>query len=160
MKNSDMEHSEIFDLDPNLLDEEWVRQPVLYHHYAIELANARAELERLRAARDVTTAELDKNIRAVPEEFGLLKITEGGVQQTVILQPRYQEADQAVRDAKHAVDISQVAVDTLDHRKKALEKLVDLRLADYFSTPRASGVSKERMDGVEKREVRKRGQVK
>ena len=135
---------DIFDLDKNRLDEEWTQQPRLYAQYATKLADARAEHERAKASRDVVEAELDRDIRLNPEKYDLTKVTEGSIQSTITLQKAHRKVVGDVIEASHTVDTLDAYVRALDHRKKALEKLVDLRLADYFSEPRKGPVAQER----------------
>jgi len=144
-------------IDEYRLDEEWIKQPKLYFQTGDELAEARRELDEVKTALDITKAEIDREIRQHPENFGIAKITEKVVESTIVLDKRYQKGVKAVLDAKHLVDVLDTAVRSLDHRKTALVKLVDLRLAEYFSKPTASTKSKERMDEVEKESVRRRG---
>ena len=143
-----------FRIDQNRLDAEWLKQPQLYYEYAVILADAKEALGRARAKREVVVAEIDKDVRLRPEKYGVEKITEGVVEKTVILQERYQVANKGVIGAKHDVDIAQAAVDTLDHRKRALQDLVQLRMANYFSEPRMKG-GKEQMDEERMRQRRR-----
>ena len=147
MTESNGQPANIFDLNPNKLDTEWVQQPKLFYQAAEKLAEAKAELEKSKTNKDIVMAELDRNIRAEPDKFSLSKVTEPVVEQTIILQGEYKKAQKRFLDAKHNVDIAQVVVDTLDHRKSALENLVKLRLANYYAEPRSpQGKSREEVD--------------
>lgn len=126
-----------FDLNPNRLDQEWLKQSSLYHRFAVKLADAREVWERAKAHRDVTEAEVELEVRRNPLKFDLEKVTEGAVRMTVMADKRYQAAVAGVIKAKHDVDVLEAAVAALDHRKKALENLVQLRLRDYYSDPKA-----------------------
>lgn len=155
----------VFDIDKNLLDDEWLRQPKLYFEWAVQLEDARAEFEETKAEFDVTKSEVDLAIRMSPGDYEDLpkevvekgKITEKMVAAILITQTEYKDAQQAMFTARHRVGILQAVVTALDHRKKALEKLVDLYGQKYFATPRASENSKEAMEEVEKNSVRRRG---
>ena len=137
MKHSDNGKPEdLFAINLDRLHEEWVNQPRLYYQAAAKLADLKEAFERAKAKRDVVAAEQDKAIRLTPSAYGLEKTTEPVIEKTICLQKDHRIADKEVISAKHAVDISQAVVDALDHRKKALEMLVQLRLASYFSTPR------------------------
>lgn len=131
----------VFDLDASRLDTEWLEQPKIYHEYALALADAKADFERAKNIRDLIYAELDRDIRLDPSSFsvttGSRGITEGAIEKTVLLQPEHQKAVEAVILAKHKVDRLTADVDALDHRKRALESLVQLEARDYFSAPRA-----------------------
>lgn len=142
-----------FDLDPNRLDEEWVSQPRLFWEAARKLADARADYERAKAAREVEKAELDRAIRRDPEDFGMNKITEGAIEQVILLQKTYKRANEEVIKAKHTVDIFEADVRTLEHRKSALEALVKLRLEEYYSDPRPPKGGREVVEEMERRAV-------
>ncbi len=148
-----------FDLqiDEHELDQEWVAQPSLYFRYAAKLADARRDWEEAKASLDVTKAELDDSIRRNPAAYEVAKVTERTVEAATVCQQEYQAARQSVIDAHHVVGVMEAAVGALDSRKKALEKLVELHLANYFSRPRAPEGAKEKMADVEKAAVRRKG---
>ena len=142
-----------FELDPNRLDEEWVKQPELFHHAARKLADARADWERAKAARDVERAELDRHVRRDPEDFGVAKVTEGAIENIIITQKTYKRATEELIKAKHAVDILEADVRTLEHRKSALEALVKLRLAEYYAEPVTPKGGKDFVEEADRRAV-------
>jgi len=138
---------DFFNLDKDRLDEEWVNQPLLYQEYAIKLANARAKHEQAKTELELVTAELDSQIRGNPSVFGIEKTTEGAISNTILLQKEYKTAVNDMLELKHTMDVLQAVVYALDHRKKSLENLVELRLADYFSSPQTkSNGSHEQME--------------
>lgn len=123
-----------YEVDLNRLDGEWARHPKTYYEAALEAAEAREDYEALKADKDLTEAELDEAIRRGFEEAGA-KYTEKVVANAIIRSEKYQKVMNKLLKAKHRVDVCEVNVRTLDHRKSALENAVKLRLADYFSTP-------------------------
>ena len=143
-------------IDPHNLDEEWVGQPKMYYQYAAELADAKQDLGEAKSDMEVVRAELDLKIRRDPDAYDIPKVTESIISSTIATQKEYQEAQDQVIVSKHRVDILEAAVSSLDHRKTALVKLVDLHLSSYYSSPRASGGTKEAMDEVEKKAVRRK----
>jgi len=144
-------------IDENALDKEWTFQPRLYFRYAAKLADAKRDADQAKTEVELTKAELELAIRTNPEKFDLQKVTESAVASTVLAQAEYGRVRQADLDARHTVDILQAAVAALDHRKRALEGLVQLRLANYYSSPRAPQGAEEDMREMEKRLVRNRG---
>jgi hypothetical protein len=82
------------------------------------------------------------------------KVTEAAVAAAILTQPNYRVALKALTAARHRQDVYQAAVDALDHRKKALESLVQLHGQGYFAAPRARGTAKEVMAEIEKESVR------
>jgi len=138
-----------FDIDQNQLDREWVEHIRKFHKYAKKLVKARDEYERSKVNQDLVYAELDQEVRKHPEKYGLDKVTEGAIGKTIETNQRYREAIEKTLDTKHRVNILQIAVDTLEHRKKALENLVQLWLASYFAQPQLNGEQGKRMKEVQ-----------
>lgn len=156
-KGENDQEFDFFEINPNRLDEEWLRHPKLYHKHAIILADARKEYEQKKAELEVLSAEIDRAIRSTPSEFGLEKITETVVANTILIQPPYRKLQKEVIEAKHDVAVAEAAVSTMEHRKKALENAVQLHLADYFSEPKARGSAREKMEEEKKRRIRNSG---
>ena len=144
------EQTDLFDINKNNLDEEWVKQPEQYHQAADELVDARDAYERAQAELKVIEAELDSAIRQDPTQFGLEKVTETALERVIIRQRRFVKAQEEMFRAKHVMGLCQVEVSTLDHRKTALENLTKLRLADYFSEPRPPKEDRERLQAAER----------
>ncbi len=141
-------------IDEFSLDKEWVGQPVLYDKYARKLANARRELEEAKNRLEVVKAEQSLEIRA---RHGEKKPTEAAIATLVTASSVVKDASQAVVEARHAVDVLTAATTALDHRKKALENLVQLHLSGYYANPKAPDGDREVVEEMEKREIRRRG---
>lgn len=160
-KKRDVEESDFLDIDKNLLDDEWIGQPKRYFKWAVQLEDAREDLDNAKAEFELVKADVDLAIRSDPGKYSLPeKITEKMVTAAMLTQLEYQDSQEAFYTAKHRVGILQAAVTSLDHRKKALEKLVDLHGQKYFASPRASEDSRESMEKVEKRSARERSKGK
>lgn len=127
---------DLFDIDKGRLDDELENQPKLFLKYSLKLADAKRDLEAAKAALDLTYAETDSNVRLNPEKFGLEKATEPAIKQAILSSKRYKEADAEVRRVKHDADVFQAYVSALDHRKRALEGLIELLKLDYWAAPR------------------------
>ena len=123
-------------IDPHALDEEWLRHPGFYMKYAEELANAQKARDKAKERLDVIRAEIDTDIRTNPDKYSIAKITEAVVTNTILLQDDYQQMIEDLSDKNYEVNILQAAVRAFDHRKKALENLVQLHIASYFAGPK------------------------
>lgn len=148
------EDFEIFDINQNLLDKEWLNQPRFFFRYARQLADARRDYEAAKANLKVVQADADKKERR-KAQIKEQKMTEAAINQSVLRRPDYRDAEQAVFTAKHRVDVMEAVVNALDHRKKALENLVRLHGQNYFSKPTADDDNKDRMKEVEKKSIRR-----
>lgn len=137
-RNEPVEEEEavdFFEIDKFNLDKEWVRQPKLYHTFSTKLAGARRRHEEAKAFLELTEAELNMKIRSSPAVYGISKVTDKAIEAALAVNKKYLAARDAVIKAQYRVDLLNGAVRTLDHRKRALEDLVDLHLNDYFSRP-------------------------
>lgn len=144
-------------IDTNNLEQEWVNQPALYYKYAVELAEARKDLDEAKSELDLVKAELDTVIRVDPEKYGVDRITEAAISNAVLQQQEYQDAVESYNKAHHSMRVLDAMVWALDHRKRALMKLVELHLANYYSEPKAPPRVEEFMEESVKASIRSKG---
>ena len=139
------------------LEKEWADQPELRRKYGHLQADANRDLAEAKADLSVVEAEIATAVRKDPGTFGLTKLTESVVKETIPIQSKHKDAVDEVIAAKHRVDILDAAVSAIDHRKKALEKEVELFIANYFAKPRSPEGAKEKMEQATAGKVRRRG---
>lgn len=144
-----------FQIDRFRLDDEWCRQPNLYHAYAEALAEAKQNLDEAKSDAAVMRAEVELKIRKDPDDYNLPKVTEGVIKAALDANEELKSAEQVVIDARYHVGILEAAVQALDHRKRALSDLVSLHLADYYSKPVARGDSREAVEDMSKQRARR-----
>ena len=131
-----MKYEEDITIDPDALDTEWLQQPRLMLKYCKISAQQEMEYELAKENLDLIKADLDKDIRSDPEKFGITKLTETAVSNTIISHALYKEASKAVIQRKYEWGVSKGAVKSLDHKKDALENLVSLFGKQYFAGPK------------------------
>lgn len=148
------------DIDQYNLDREWIGQPKLYGHWARKAADARLKMDEAKANLELVQAELDLEVRSNPEKFDVAKVTENTVKAAILQDVRYVGALRKTNEARHDYEVACAAVSALDHRKKALEKLVELHLASYYAEPRAPRGRKEEVEEMTKQRVRRRGRAR
>lgn len=137
---------EHFTIDESALDKEWLRQPELAYKYGRRAAESRKDLTDAKNNLEAVEAELAAAIRKDSEAYGLKKITDASVRSVLIAQTRYKNCVKTLTDAQFAHDVAVAAVSAIDHKKKALENLVDLHGMDYFSAPRHKNASSEKAE--------------
>lgn len=143
------------DFDLHKLDVEWERQPGMYLKAGERLADARLKHEEAKIDLSIVLAETDLAIRQDPEKFGLDKATDAAVKAAIPNAKAVKKAQRIVLDAKHDVDMLDALCRALEHRKRALEKAVDLHLAGYFGEPsKGSGSRKEKLQETARKRVR------
>ncbi len=130
-----MDYEEDLAIDGSILDVECVDQPMLVIKYARLAADAEKIVDNAKEKLDLVKAELDSQIRSNPEKFGLDKLTETIVANTILTQQRYKNAMSAFIDAKYDAKIISGATRAVDHRKSMLETLVKLHGQQYFAGP-------------------------
>ena len=130
----------LFEIDKDRLDEEWVAHVNHVENWAVEGAKAKKELAEAKSALEVTKAELYRKVQSNPETYGLDESPTIKSIDAVVSQKLKKHADtKRLAEAEHRVDLVQAYNRTLDHRKSALQDLVRLVLADYFSAPETGG---------------------
>ena len=148
-------------IDEARLDREWLNHSEMVHEAIVALVEAKRELEEAKNELEVEDAEMSLFVRkSDPQDWNLQKFTEDIIASLVISSKEHQDAAKAVVQAKYKVDMLAAAVTALDHKKRALENLVDLHGMDYFSPPKATnGQVAEHLSETSKREVRSRGRA-
>lgn len=129
-------YSDDMKIDDSALDIEWLEQPTLMFKYAKLSAEAKMDLDRAKDRLDLVKAEIDSWIRKDPKAFGVDKITESVVLNTVMTQTEYIEAQEAVLNAKYNFDVVRGAAEAVNARKDALENMVKLYGMQYFAGPK------------------------
>lgn len=130
------DYEEDVTIDDAALDVEWLQQAKLMLKYGAYGAQKRKEVDQKKEELEVIKAELDRKIRETPEAFGLSKITETVVQNTIIVQTDYKNIMNEYIEAKYELDMAMIAVRAIDTKKNALENLVKLYGQQYFAGPK------------------------
>lgn len=154
-------------IDRNNLEEEWVNQPKKFIEWAEKEIDAQWERDRAKEKLDLVRAELDSAIRKNPKLYGITaeKITEAAISNAIIQEKKFKEASETYLEKVREAKIMGVAREGFDQRKKALEKLTDLFLSQYWAEPRQGKVTKvvrdeqdkqNHMDTLEKSMIKRR----
>lgn len=130
-----MDYEKDITIDETALDVEWLNQPKLMMRYGKLSAKAELSVSVAKQNLEVTKAELDKEIRSNPEKFGIEKMTETAVANTIISNPEYKDAMETYNTAVYELSMAKAAVRAFEHKKEALENLVRLFGQQYFAGP-------------------------
>ena len=130
-------------IDPDLLEEEWLMQPALYLKYS-ELKRQAIEDQRdTKAKLELWQAQKSLNIRSDPSEYGLVKATNDSVNETILCLMADKNSGEdgfkrqaEYNEATYRLDVFSNVLRALDHKKKALEMLVQLHVSNWFSGPK------------------------
>jgi hypothetical protein len=124
------------DIDLGQLEIEWQRHPARYNRIATTLAEEQSKLARLESQREAIEAEIDSDVRQRPEHYGFAKTTEAAIAGAVAMHDKVIEAKKSVLRCRADIEMLKAAINTMEHRKRALENLVTLHGQNYFSVPR------------------------
>jgi hypothetical protein len=144
MKENDTLEKDL-SIDKYKLDDEWSKQPDLYHAYGAMLADAENERDRAKEFLDLTEATVSDIIRRTSE-----KTTETSIKNQVLMHEDYKEAMRTYLEKKNACKHLQVVISALEHKKSALENLVKLFLSDYYSEPSVPKVARDKAEEVQR----------
>lgn len=143
-------------IDKYNLDEDWVVQADLYCDYAEALAEAKAELDSAKDRLKVVEAEAELEVRDDPKRFRLKEpVREASIKIQVTLHPRVLKFAKILNRRRYEVGILEAYVTALEHKKRGLEKMVELEGRQYFAAPRESGT--EDRERRRKKSVRSKG---
>ena len=148
-------------IDPDCLDLIWVRHPYIYMKYSEAAARANDIVRKKKNDLEILYAKLDQEVRVSFEGDGK-KITEGLVKAQILSSDEYIKAQMEYNDAQYQAELCASAVKAMDHKKAALQALVQLWAGSYFAGPKNPRNIKKELDieeqGIqsEKEEVRER----
>lgn len=130
-----MSFMEDLEIDQYNLEEECREQPIFTVRYGTELAESILERDKAKRKLKVVRARIESDVRSDPGGYGLTKTTEASIASIVELSPEVQEAEDVYLNASHSFNLVLASVEAFRDRKKQLENIVRLSLANYFSDP-------------------------
>ncbi len=134
-KKMDRDLDDLLQPDKYALDKEWVEHSDYVYMFLDEQAESRIKMDAAKDNIEVVKAELDSQIRKEPSKFGLEKLTETLISNTIILLEEYGNALKQYLDAKEEYYKASNVCTAMEHRKSALENLVVLHGRGYWADP-------------------------
>jgi hypothetical protein len=131
-------------VDEHNLDKEWQAQAWFMKRACLRSAAAKRRLLDARTRLKVWQAETKLRIRSRPEQYGIVKLNNDVVDETMLTQPEYLRQEQDIAKLTEAWDVAEAEVTALSHKKAALENSVVLWGRDYGSEPRIPSEDNER----------------
>jgi hypothetical protein len=131
-----MNHEELA-IDPHRLDEEWLNQPILF-------ARACEKVEDATRSRDTARQELDSVLSTTqvairggePKDYKVPKFTEGVIQALIDADPYVIKAKKHLTTMSLHLESAKNDLRAVEMKKKSLEGMVQLFIAQYFSVPK------------------------
>lgn len=139
-----------FSIDKYNLDSECLRQAELYNKYGNSLAMANYARDKSKDELNLLEAEIDAEIRAAPDEYGLPdRPTETAIKNTVYMDRRVVKKRKEYLEKSKEAAIMEGSKWAMEHKKVALELLVKLQIANYYAEPHISDRDKESVNKKE-----------
>jgi hypothetical protein len=132
------------EIDKSNLQDECVVQPSLYGYYAMQLAEARNELDVAKSNLDATIARRSAHYYKAPADG--IKPTAEGMKTMVGNDTEVQEAYKEVDKKQAIVNTLYASVSTLEQRKGMLDNLVKLSLARYYNESESDNSGRDRLN--------------
>ena len=143
-------------IDKHSLDIEWEKQPALFEKYARASVEATAERDRKKLDRDTTIAELRLKILNFYNEQGSKKPTENAIDAEIIISEEHKQVSENLIAANEKVGLTDAAKWAMQQKRDALENMVKLHLAGYFSDPKIPQEAKDEADKTTRTELKRR----
>lgn len=138
-------------IDKLALDMECLRQPSLVEYYSRQLSEMAFTRDQCKEDLDILKAEVDSEIRAEPDEYGLpAKPTETAIKSVITCEPRVTAKTTEYLTLCKEYNILMGIKISLDHKKSSLEMLVKLYGQNYWADP---SINKEDQKVYEKEVV-------
>ena len=123
-------------IDPSMLDEEWLNQPLLFDEAQQEAADAQKIRDELKDQLAQLEAEKGADIRGNFDKYGFAKApTVQAVIDKLLVDTDIQELKKELNESQYNVNVANNTVRSLEMRKSALAKLTDLWIINYYYVP-------------------------
>lgn len=150
-----------FTIDLDSLDTECIRQPELVFEYSKHAAEMRRLQDIAKTNLEIIEAKVQKWIRKEPLRYlGIEKPTEAAIKSGILTHEKYQSALKELQDAVFNASVASAAVNSLEHKKRSLQNLVELHGQNYFAEPSVTRENREAVTDHAKAKIRKKGQIK
>lgn len=122
-------------IDPDILDILWVRHPNIYMKYSEAAALANDLVRKKKNDLEVIDARIDQELR-IAGEGKTTKMTADAVKAAITADDRHINALIEYNDALYKAELCGSAVKAMEHKKTALQNMVQLCLSGYFALPK------------------------
>jgi len=132
----DRNYTDDIKINEHDLESEWLTQPSLMLYYSEAHAEALHARDTAKVQVDYTFAKIDADIRKNWEKFFDSKPTEGAIKSFILKSPKYKKAEHFLIDCAKEANLLAGIKTSFDHRKRALENIVSLRISGFHAEPK------------------------
>jgi hypothetical protein len=132
----DRDFNEDIKINENDLEGEWLEQASLFLYYAEAHADAMYLRDRAKSKMEYTYSKLYANVKNNWDKYFDSKPTEAALKEHILSHKKYKEVEKEFIKATKDVNMLLNVKTAFDHRKRALENLVSLRISGFYSEPK------------------------
>lgn len=146
-------------IDESNLEMEWLEQPAYYLYYAEAHSDALYERDLAKSKVDYKYAMLYTDVKQNWEKHFDSKPTEPAIKEFILSNSEFREEERKYLEACRTANTLAAAKTAFDHRKRALENLVSLKISGFYAEPRnkqrriKSSKDKEKVHKSQKEEL-------
>ena len=148
-----MNYKKALEIDLERLEENLIEQAQLVMECGELWAEKTAERDRAKENLSVVEAELDGHARANWVDISDTKMTEKSILGYVLNEGKRKEAMDELIKLTEEANVLSVAKVAFEHRKKALEGLVSLFIANYYADPKIAKRDIDKVKSTGRKEV-------
>ena len=130
-------------IDVANLESEVIEQPSLYLHYSDLYAEAIEARDDAKQRLELRYSQVESKIRDEWDLYFKEKPTEPAIKGKILQDSSYRKAQKALNNANKTVNVMKGIVTSFEHRKKAIESAVSLRIGGFYSEPRKRQIQKQ-----------------
>jgi len=142
---SELNYQRDLQIEVDALDLEWIRHSHKYMLYSEAAARANDIVRKRKNDLEITDAKLDQEIRVASEGEGK-KMTADAIKAAILADDRHIKALIEYNDSLYQAELCTSAVKSMDHKKVALQSLVQLWAGSYFAGPKTPRNIKKEID--------------
>lgn len=133
--NDDRDYAEEVKINAADLESEWLEQGSYYLHYGEGHANAIFDKDISKSELDYVHSVLYDEVKTDWKKHFDTKPTEVAIKEWITRNPRHRKAELAFIKATRDANVLLNVKNSFEHRKKALENLVSLKITGMYSEP-------------------------
>jgi len=134
--SNDHDYSKEIIIDPCNLEKEWLIQPSYYLYYSESHAEAIYQKDLKKSALDYEHSILYDEVKKDWKKHFDSKPTEVAIKEWIVRNPKHRKAELAFIKATREANVMLNVKTSFDHRKRALENLVSLKITGMYSEPK------------------------
>lgn len=152
----DRDYNKDIKINEHDLESEWIEHPSLFLYYAEAYTEASYKKDKIKSRMDYTYSKLYSHVKVNWKKYFDVKPTEVALKEFIIAHKKYRAIEKEFIKATKDVNIMLNVKTAFEHRKRALESLVSLKISGFHSEPSTRRIQANMRQVDKKKFVNKR----